>query len=53
LEASVELEIIGSVASAIWVAVMLVVISLCRAAKRGDYAMDTALAMELAQRRDA
>jgi hypothetical protein len=30
-----------------------VVISLCRAAKRSDYAMDMAVARELAERRDA
>jgi hypothetical protein len=47
------MEIIGSLASGAWVAAALVVISLCRAAKRGDYAMDTALARELAEGPDA
>jgi hypothetical protein len=53
LEAWVQLEIIGSVASGVWVAVALVVVSLCRAAKRGDYAIEMAVARELAERRDA
>jgi hypothetical protein len=53
LEASVLLEIIGSVGSGIWVAIVVAVISLCRAAKRGDYAMDTALASELPEAPEA
>jgi hypothetical protein len=39
-----SLEIFVSVAVAVWVAVTLVVVSLCRAAKAGDHAMDTVLA---------
>ena len=48
-----QLEIVASVAGGVWVAVALVVISLCRAAKRGDYAIDMAVARELRELRDA
>lgn len=37
------------VAVGLWVAAMAVVLSLCRAAKRGDKAMDAAVAAELAR----
>lgn len=44
-----DLEIILSVASGLWLAVMVLVISLCRAAKQGDEAMDWALADAIAR----
>jgi hypothetical protein len=39
-----RLEVLLSVAIGLWIAVILVVLSLCRAAKQGDEAMDAALA---------
>ena len=44
LEAAVRLEIVVPVVACIWAAVLLLTISLCRAAKRGDDAMRALLA---------
>jgi hypothetical protein len=49
LEVFVVLEIIVLAAVGIWTAVMLLVISLCRAAKWSDYDMDTASERTIAQ----
>jgi hypothetical protein len=53
LEAQVWLEIIVAVGAGMWVAVLLAVIALCRAAKRSDEAMDAALAREITAGADA
>lgn len=43
-----RLQIILSVGIGLWIGVMLLVVALCRAAKRGDEAMDAALAGAIA-----
>ena len=48
-----QLEVILSVAMGVWIAVVLLVVSLCRAAKRSDGVMDMALANAIAAGRDA
>jgi hypothetical protein len=48
-----QLEMILSVAIGVWIAVLLLVVSLCHAAKRGDDALDVALANALATGPDA
>ena len=48
-----SLEIVVSVALGLWVSVTLVVVSLCRAAKTDDDAMDTVLADVIAAEDDA
>lgn len=48
-----QLELVLSVALGLWIAVMLVAVSLCRAAKRSDDAMDAALAIAIAAGHDA
>ena len=48
-EVLVGFEMIVFVASGIWLALILLVISLCRAAKWSDQAMDTALAQAVTQ----
>jgi hypothetical protein len=43
-----RLEIILSVALGVWISILLLVVSLCRAAKRGDEVMDAAVASAIA-----